>query len=135
MKNFISIIALALFVLIAESAYAQKLNIWKGGQAGHLTDWNYPRNWSLGMVPDWTCAAVIEQNFQNGAHYPIIAKTAEPVQFLVICSGARLEISTQGRLKVELPDACLLDGELMNRGQFLSDEGSLVDSKRMAGFQ
>ncbi len=129
------IIALTVLGLLPETALAQKLNVWKGGQAGHQTDWNYPKNWSLGMVPDWTCAAVIEQNFQNGSRYPVITKAVEPIQYLVIYPGARLEIGISGGLEVELPNACLLEGALLNRGQWISDEGGLSASKRMAVFQ
>lgn len=122
MKQVFSILIILLSsgILFPETALAQKLNYWKGGQAGRQTDWNCPRNWSLGKVPDQTCVAVIEQNFRNGSLYPVISTQVETVWYLMVLPGARLEIGPSGRIEFELPDACLFEGDLVNRGQIIA---------------
>ncbi len=121
MKQVFAILTFTLLygLFSPETAQAQKLNVWKGGQPGRQADWNCPRNWSLGIVPDQTCVAVIEQNFQSGANYPVISTPVELVRYLMLLPGAQLEIGPRGRLEVELPDACLFEGELLNRGQLI----------------
>ncbi|MFN0213231.1 MAG: hypothetical protein ACKVT2_03170 [Saprospiraceae bacterium] len=128
------LIACILLGFLPNSLAAQKLNVWKGGQAGQATEWNCPRNWSLGKVPDWTCTVLIEQNYQHG-NYPVISKPSESVGFLIIHPGARLEIKPTGSLEIEFPDALLLEGELKNHGQLILVKDTLAVMKQIAGFQ
>ena len=137
MKNILSVLALTLLciALMPEMAQAQKRNIWKGGHAGRATEWNCPRNWSLGIVPDAACVAVIEQDYRSTPLYPVISASVEVVQCLLLFPGARLEIGPKGRLEVALPDACLFGGELLNRGQLATEENLFETAKPIAGAQ
>lgn len=121
MKNLLAAFALALLGFSPETSLAQKLNVWKGGQAGRATDWKCPRNWSLGKVPDWTCAVVIEPDMAGGRNYPVIQGPVEPVQYLLLLPGARLEIAQMEYLEFELPEVCLIAGELVQKSRLQAD--------------
>lgn len=108
-------------ILCPNLTHAQKQNVWKGGTPGHATDWNCPRNWSLGFVPDWTCVAIVRASQAETPWYPVIDRVAEAVQALQVCAGARLEIGPAGRLEVEVPEACFIQGELRTGGALLAD--------------
>ena len=131
MKQVFAILTFTLLygLFSPETAQAQKLNVWKGGQPGRQADWNCPRNWSLGIVPDQTCVAVIEQNFQSGANYPVISTPVELVRYLMLLPGTQLEIGPRGHLEVELSDACLFEGELLNRGQLILEPEAYAQLK------
>lgn len=120
MKKALVILSFMLFSgLLPETLHAQKLNIWKGGHAGRPSDWNSPRNWSLGIVPDQSCVAVIGADYRNEAVYPVISSGVEMVHYILVLTGARLEIRPLGRLEAQVPEACLFEGVLINRGQFI----------------
>lgn len=122
-KTLLLAAALLLAAIVCPKlAHAQKQNVWKGGTPGHATDWNCPRNWSLGFVPDWTCVAIIEASQTEKACYPVIARVVEAVQAVQVCAGARLEIGPAGRLEVEVPEACFIQGELRTQGVLLAGD-------------
>lgn len=126
MKNLIAIASLAFLGLFPEIGHSQKMNVWKGGQPGRPTDWNCARNWSLGIVPDWTCVAVIGQNLQGPSQYPVIAKPVAPVQYVVLYDGGKLEINPGGQLTMELPAFNILKGTLLNQGEVPIERASMA---------
>ncbi len=119
MKHLFSIFSFLLLsaAIVPETAQAQKRNVWKGGFAGQATEWNCPRNWSLGTVPDETCVAVIERDYRSTPKYPVVSSEVGSIQYLELHRGAKLELADNRRLEFEIPEACLLEGELLTRSR------------------
>lgn len=126
MKKTLVIIALLLTATSATQLHAQKTNTWKGGFPGQESNWNCPRNWSLGTVPDWTCQVVIPQQTSDRKNYPVVSSRNEEIYSLVIQPGARLEIAPSGDLSVSgFLSAPLTDvGSLVVYGKFETPTGA-----------
>jgi len=104
---------------------AQKINTWKGGFPGQETSWSCPRNWSLGIVPDWASQVVIPQQSSAKKNYPVLSTRNEEIYSLVIHPGARLKIAPGGELTVsslrpEIAPASTNGGRLVVLGKFES---------------
>lgn len=75
MKNVF--VLLTFVLLFLGNIQGQKPIEWKGGTPGQETNWNCPRNWSTGKVPDSFSDVIIPDRNANGGFYPTLTKEAE----------------------------------------------------------
>ncbi len=106
-------------LFLASSVMAQ--NTWKGGIPGAETDWNNPRNWSEGRLPDWSDDLVIIPNVRSQSGYFPIVKTPVPdIACLSIEGGAKITILSSGHLTINGESTfnygILNTGEVFNSG-------------------
>ncbi|MCB9314897.1 MAG: hypothetical protein H6569_02040 [Lewinellaceae bacterium] len=122
MKNASILFAatLALFLGFNISLNAQKTTTWKGGAPGRAQDWNCPKNWSDGRVPDTFSDVVIPDVSTTSFAAPIIKNGAFEVNSLRLLANATLRVERSGQLAV-LND---FDDNMDTRG--LQIKGSIV---------
>ncbi|MBL7776204.1 MAG: hypothetical protein JNK89_09390 [Saprospiraceae bacterium] len=111
---------LALFFGLNLSLQAQKTATWKGGAPGRAHDWNCPKNWSDGRVPDAFSDVVIPDVSTTSFAAPVIQKGEVEVNSLRLLANATLTVEQDGQLVV----LNLYDDSLDTRG--LQIKGSLV---------
>lgn len=92
--------ALACLLLASAAVHAQKTVTWKGGAPGRETEWNCPKNWSSGAVPNCFSDVIIPDVSTASNRYPIIREWGQEVNTLVMYSGASLFIQPSGSLNV-----------------------------------
>ncbi len=98
MKNFLLSAATLIFLLSTwTSSNAQTTATWKGNQPGQTTAWNCAANWLEGRVPNEFSQVVIPAGL---AFYPVITEAVEPVDALLIESGATLTLHQTGCLRI-----------------------------------
>ena len=95
---FAPLFAAALIFTISTSAFAQKVAIWKGGTPGQVTEWNCPKNWKEGQVPNEFSQVVIPDVRSSTFNNPVIASGEVEVWRILIHSGASLRIGKGARL-------------------------------------
>lgn len=92
------VLTLAVALMPALQLTAQKTNYWKGGFPGHENEWNQPRNWSLGFVPDWTCHVMIPDVSAACHPQPVLTSGNFEVQSVIILPGASFTIASGASL-------------------------------------
>jgi hypothetical protein len=102
--NFKAIIIVAIIFIgtITNKAISQtqSTNTWKGGTPGQTANWNCPKNWSTGRVPDAFQNVIIPDVSTGSGVYPVIKTGGQEVNAIVLESGASLEITKEGSLIV-----------------------------------
>jgi hypothetical protein len=130
--KFKSIIIVAVIIIgtITNKAISQtqSTNTWKGGTPGQTANWNCPRNWSTGRVPDAFQNVIIPDVSTGSGVYPVIEMDGQEVNAIVLESGAMLEIKERGSL--------IVFGAFEGYGSFgLAAEGALIlPADSYAGF-
>ncbi len=117
----IIIVAVIIIGTITNKAISQtqSTNTWKGGTPGQTANWNCPKNWSAGRVPDAFQNVIIPDVSTGSGVYPIIKTGGQEVNAIVLESGATLEITKKGSLMVF--------GAFEGYGSFgLEAEGALI---------
>lgn len=99
MKNFFYLTLFFAFTLSLQ-LHAQKTNTWKGNFPGQEKNWNCPKNWSLGITPDWNCHVSIPALTSENKNYPCLSGDAGEIFSLTIAPGASLEIAPAGILRI-----------------------------------
>jgi hypothetical protein len=114
-KFFFSAIA---FFLLSSALFSQRTNHWKGGTPGQESNWNCPRNWSLGKVPDAFDRVVIPDVSTAARQFPVIKSEVEPVLSLRVEGHAQLTLTSFGVLQIETNDVDGLHvyGKILNEG-------------------
>lgn len=92
------ILTLTVALLSTLQLAAQKTNHWKGGFPGQENEWNQPRNWSLGFVPDWTCHVMIPDVSAACRPQPVLTSGNVEVQSVIILPGASFTIASDANL-------------------------------------
>jgi hypothetical protein len=102
MKSTTIIIAIIIIASITNFSQAQpqNTNFWKGGTPGQADNWNCPKNWSKGSVPDLFQHVIITDVTTGSGIFPIISSTDNQVYSLVLESGAKLGIEKGASLIV-----------------------------------
>jgi len=104
MKNFLFSAATLIFLLSnLIPSNAQITATWKGNKPGQATEWNCAANWVEGRVPNEFSQVVIPA---GAAFYPVIKDGVEPVDALLIESGATLTLQQGGRLTILNETGC-----------------------------
>ncbi len=76
---------------------AQTTATWKGNKPGQPTAWDCAANWKEGRVPNEFCQVVIPA---GASVFPVITDVVEPIDALLVESGASLTLLPTGRLTV-----------------------------------
>ncbi len=121
MKSTTIIIAIIFIASITNfsQAQSQNTNLWKGGTPGQADNWNCPKNWSKGSVPDDFQNVIIPDVSTGSGIYPIIGVVGATVNSIVLESGAKLGIEKGASLIVHMA--------LEGYGNFeLEAEGALI---------
>ena len=102
MKSTTIIIALICIASITNFSQAQpqNTNFWKGGTPGKAANWDCPKNWSKGSVPDGFQNVIIPDVSTGSGVYPILKTGGQEINKLVLEAGASLEIKENGSLKI-----------------------------------
>ena len=102
MKSTTIIIAIICIASIANfsQAQTQSTNTWKGGTPGKTANWDCPKNWSKGSVPDAFQDVVIPDVSTGSGIYPVIETGSQVSNSIVMEAGAKLEIRYAGSLTV-----------------------------------
>ncbi len=95
---FAPLFSAALIFALSTSALAQKVATWKGGTPGQPTEWNCPKNWKEGQVPNEFSQVVIPDVSTSTFSNPVLASGAVEVWSILIHSGASLRIGKKARL-------------------------------------
>lgn len=88
----------ALFFAFQNSNFAQSPNVWRGGAAGHETDWSFFKNWSAGKTPSEFDRVVIPDVSTSTGKYPVIRCGEVEISSLEIRVGASLTLLPEARL-------------------------------------
>lgn len=96
----LAVFCLVVLHLFAEELSAQKVNTWLGGAAGRESDWFYPKNWSLGVAPDWSHDVVIPDVASTSRSYPVVPSGVIEMASLTIHSSAELQIGDSVQLDI-----------------------------------
>ncbi|MCU0347758.1 MAG: hypothetical protein MUC59_12530 [Saprospiraceae bacterium] len=102
MKYTSIIIAIICIISIANfsQAQTQSTNIWRGGTPGKTANWDCPKNWSKGSVPDAFQDVIIPDVSTGSGIYPVIETGSQEANSIVMEAGAKLEIREAGSLTV-----------------------------------
>lgn len=101
MKQLMNSFALICAICLSFNLSSQSLNYWVGGQPGAETAWDNPNNWSQHQIPDWTQGVVIPNTESRGNFYPIIKNEIEPIAYLEIRNGAKIKVTSLGKLIID----------------------------------
>ncbi|MCB0520866.1 MAG: hypothetical protein H6577_21210 [Lewinellaceae bacterium] len=91
-------VAFALFLSIPFTQGQRTLN-WMGGTPGHETDWQCPKNWYEGRLPDEFSNVSIADVSTRSLVYPVL-KDAVWINSLRLEGNARLTILNSGQLTI-----------------------------------
>ncbi len=99
MKTIAKILTPAL-IFIAGTAISQQTTTWKGGTPGRTSQWDCPRNWEEGRVPDDVSNVFIPDVSSKSQCYPILAGKTCRINSLWMDSAAKLIISKSATLVI-----------------------------------
>lgn len=119
MKNASSFFAMTMILILGFqiSLNAQRKATWKGGSPGRSADWNCPTNWKEGYVPDGFSNVIIPDVSSGSGIKPVIYSAVEPVNSLVLYSGAQLKIEQSGALEVIDIAETFASSSILNKGK------------------
>lgn len=123
MKNLSLVAGLLsmLFITVcSQHVTAQRSNTWLGGTPGMENDWNCPRNWSQGRVPDEFSDVIIPDVSSTSLANPVIREGTCLLNSLMLQSKALLIVMKGAEL--------IVFGEAngINRFNLLSDGPVIV---------
>ncbi len=86
-----------------DSVSAQKTATWKGGTPGRGSDWNCPKNWKEGRVPNEFSHVIIPDVSSSTFSYPVIESGEVEILSLVCAPTTYVRVRNEARLFVQEP--------------------------------
>ena len=126
MKVFFSFFAqlasAALLLTPGTQLFSQKTATWKGGAPGMEQEWNCPKNWSGGTIPNEFSNVIIPDVRATTQAAPVIQSGLVEVNALFLESSARLTIGPSAELIIHETAEGLDHNTLNLKGKLLLPE-------------
>ena len=100
MKTSFFVVSCFVLTSFSSTAFAQPGNYWVGGAPGHENEWNCPKNWSEGSVPNEFSNVIIPDVSTGSRANPVLRSGMMEIGSLVLESNASLEIGKQATLVI-----------------------------------
>ena len=111
-----------LLFFFSSSVFSQSVNYWIGGAPGLEREWNCPRNWSTGEVPNEFSHVVIPDVSIGSRSTPIVRSGLLEIGSLIMESNSALEVQEQATLVVHEEIKTPKESELKVEGMLIAWE-------------
>ena len=119
---FAQLASTAILLISATQLYAQKTTTWKGGTPGMEQEWNCPKNWSAGAVPNEFSNVFIPDVTTTTCSTPVIQSGLVEVNALFLETDAMLTIGPEAELIIYETAEGINHNTLNLRGKVLLPE-------------